>query len=121
MTRRRKTLHRKAKKRKYFPPSQEQLERETVSRLINRTMEATISGLMHSNPVAATRFISGTLLRIENEDPQAVELVQRSFHLRLAAHPLFRDLTIEQVETVAHLLNEWDGSVGDLIRAAKSL
>jgi hypothetical protein len=120
MTRRRKTLHHK-KKRKYAPPSKEQLKREVVPQLVNRTMEATINALMRSNPGAATRFINGTLLRIEKEDPQAVELVQRSFHLRLAAHPLFKELTLEQVETVAHLLNEWEGTVGDLINVAKNL
>jgi hypothetical protein len=120
MTRRRKTLHRK-KRRKYAPPTTDQLKREYVSQLINRTMETTINGLMRSNPDAATRFINGTLLRTEEEDPQAVELVQRSFHLRLVAHPLFKDLTLEQVEIVAHLLNEWDGTVGDLISAAKNL
>ena len=61
---------------------------------------------------------NGTLLQIDREDPQAVKLVQRNFYLRLAAHPLFKDLTAEQAEIVAHLQDEWDGTIGDLINVA---
>jgi hypothetical protein len=120
MTRRRKTLHKK-KKRTYAPPTMDQLRRESTPVLLRRTLEATLNGLMHSNPVMATKFINGTLLGLDHEDPEAVELVKRSVCLRLARHPLFKDLTLEQVETLSYLLHEWEGSVGDLVRVAQDL
>jgi hypothetical protein len=120
MTRRRKTLHKK-KKRTYAPPTMDQLRREDTSVLRRRTLEATLDGLMHSNPVMATKFINGTLLGLDDEDPEAIELVKRGICMRLARHPLFQDLTLEQVETLAILLHEWEGTVGELVQAARAL